>query len=238
MRILESISSTAWCIDRTGKAIRVNVHPFGALDDDAVEDAAWLICFVPEKGRRDKSLVDYISKQLCIDYGIDISWSIHMVESLVYDCIDTIECLRHMEPARIRLEHQVIERIMDIKCHNAIDDIDEAEVQAAGAKIKKYLNENYLRVRFGSLYQTYTERAGAIYFRTSSTDGFNWYNIIINFLDSIVGKYNVKEVTIERDQSATGDNKVYVDHMSLSDFLMKKPEVIESIKRCGTIVKG
>ena len=49
MKILkESFSNSAWCISRSGKVIPLRVHPFGALDDDSTEDAAWLyVVIVP-----------------------------------------------------------------------------------------------------------------------------------------------------------------------------------------------
>lgn len=233
MQILESGRSIAWCLDRRGNAIQVNVHPFGALDDDAIEDALWLFCVNSMFDNAD--LIDYISAQICLDYGIDETWKIDNIRNLVDEVLFTIESTKGM--ARMKEASEAVkQRVLNIQ-HTGIDSLDYDLVEKQGMRIKSYLNENYLRVRLGSLYQTYTERAGALYFRTSSTDGFNWYNIIIRFISDIVDRYKVQEVTIERDMSATGDSKIYVDHMSLNDFLMQKPQVIESVKRCGTILK-
>lgn len=230
MKILEESNiDNAWCVSRRGRIIPVKVHPFGALDDDATEDAAWL--YVVNDDYDKSEIIKYIANQMCYDYGIDNNWESSEIESIVSESLEDIESLKGM-PSVKELIQKVYDYIAFIREGNALS---ELQTEALGKTIKNHLNENYLRARYGSEYQNRIERAGALYFRTSSSDGFNWYDVILKFIDYLTVNKKVITVTIERDTSATGDRKVYVDHMSLSDFLMQKPIVIESIRKCGTI---
>lgn len=229
--LLEAFSTRAWCIDRQGNVVDVRVHPFGALDDDAIEDAAWLLLHDAKYGI--SSLIKYIANQIYWDYGIDETWADEDIKDLVDDVISTIACLKGMNISTII--DLVCDKLSDMLLSEPIDVMPEKSVEELGMSIKEYLNSNWLRARFGSEYQNFTERAGAMYFRTSSTDGFNWYNVICKFLCDISSKYKVTEVTVERDVSSTGDRKVYIDHMPFNEFLLNKPIVMESVKDCGTI---
>lgn len=230
MKILsEELLTFAWCVNRNGTIIPVKVHPFGALDEDSTEDAAWL--YVTNDNYDKSELVKYIANQICYDYGIDENWHSSEIRDIITESVKDIESLKGMQNVNTLIE-DVYDYVATIREGNALS---EDQIESLGKKIKKYLNENYLRVRYGSEYQNRIERAGALYFRTSSSDGFNWYNVILKFISTITNTKKVKNITIERDFSATGDKTVYVDHMSLNEFLLKKPIVIESVRRCGTI---
>lgn len=233
MKILsEALLSNAWCIDRRGRMISVKVHPFGALDEDSTEDAAWL--YVVNDSYDTSELVKYIANQMCYDYSIDEDWESSEIKAIITESIEDIESLKGM--------NNVSKLIEDVYDYIAIiregDSLSLTETESLGKDIKKHLNENYLRVRYGSEYQNRIDRAGALYFRTSSSDGFNWYDIIIRFIDNIIVSKRVNNITVERDTSATGDRKVYIDHMTLNEFLLKTPIVIESVRRCGMIDRG
>ena len=238
MKILtEAWSTSAWCIHRNGTVIPVRVHPFGALDDDATEDAAWL--FIVNDNYDKDVLIRYIANQMSYDYNIECSWSEDEIRDIVDESLTDIECLKGMTGVS-SLVAAVTSYIVGLKPNfksegDLLVDATEAEVDTYGASIKQHLNESYLRVRFGSEYQIRVDHTGAMYFRTSSTDGFNWYSTILQFLSDFTSNARVSDVTIERDVSATGDHKVYINHMPFNDFLMERPMVIESVKKCGTI---
>lgn len=229
--LLEAFSTKAWCINRSGKVVDVRVHPFGALDDDAVEDAAWLLLHDTRFGIT--SLVTYIANQMYWDYGIDEDWTQEDILELVEDTLSSIACLKGENISHI--VEQVCTKLSEMLIEDPIDVMPEESVEQLGMDIKKFLNQNWLRARFGSEYQNFTERSGALYFRTSSTDGFNWYKVICDFLFKFTETNKVSEITVERDISATGDKKVYIDHMSYNDFLFERPMVIENVVACGTI---
>ena len=232
MKILERYNTyNAWCINRSGRTIPVKVHPFGALDDDATEDAAWL--YVVNDGYDKTEIIKYIANQMCYDYGIDNNWESSEIEDIVSESIEDIECLKGMSNVK-ELIQKVYDYIAIIREGNALS---ESKTATIGQSIKNHLNENYLRVRYGSEYQNIIERPGALYFRTSSSDGFNWYDAIVKFIDHLTLNKKVATVTVERDVSAAGDKKGYVTHMTLKDFVLQKPIVIERVLKCGTIPK-
>ena len=227
MKILEVYSpARAWCIDRKGNIIPVKVHPFGAAGEDSVEDAAWLYLFTDYSNKQ--SLLEYICNELILEYAIDDYTDGY---SIVEEELDSIESLKG-HPGLNKLISTISNSVKDI-LEGGQDAMTETDIDKLGNDIKTYLNQNYTRVRYGSHYQNYTEREGSIYFRIASDDGYNWYDDIINFLDKAGSRFKLKDITIEKDIQATGVNRIYVDHLSLSDFLMRKPIVIESVKACG-----
>lgn len=233
MKILqEDYNRNAWCMNRRGDIIPVRVHPFGALDDDAIEDAAWL--FLKDSMLPRNQLSRYMANQICYDYGVDELWQSSEIATLITEVISEIESIRTL-PNYQAVIKDVIKYQQSIK--EDVVDLSEEETQALGTRIKKTLNENYLRIRYGSEYQNRIDNAGAVYFRTSSTDGYNWYNNIVKFLEYITSTRKVLDVTIERDVSATGDHIVYYSRMPLSEFLMASPIVVENVKKCGTLIE-
>ena len=227
MKILEVYNpARAWCIDRKGNIIPVKVHPFGALGEDSVEDAAWLYLFTDYADK--PSLIDYISNKLIHEYAIEDFTDGY---GIVDEELDSIESLKG-HPGLNKLIFTVSGSVKYILEGDQAA-MAESDVDKLGNSIKTYLNKNYTRVRYGSHYQNYTEREGSIYFRIASNDGYNWYNDIINFLDKAGSRFKLKDITIEKDIQATGVKRIYVDHLNLSDFLMRKPIVIESVKACG-----
>lgn len=227
MKILEVYSpARAWCIDRRGNVIPVKVHPFGALGEDSVEDAAWLYLFTDYSDK--SSLITYISNKLIHEYAIEDATDGY---SIIEEELDSIESLKG-HPRLNNLISTVSDYVEDI-LKDGETAMSEESVDKLGEDIKTYLNKNYTRVRYGSHYQNYTEREGSIYFRIASNDGYNWYDNIINFLDKAGSRFKLKDITIEKDIQATGVKRIYVNHLNLSDFLMRKPVVIESVKACG-----
>lgn len=228
MQILkEGFSTKAWCITRSGNLIPVTVHPFGALDEYATEDAAWLAAV--DSNYDYKTLIRYISNQICYEFDVNELWEQSEITDIIKETLQDIESLKGM-PNTAKVIYDVCKYQAAIK--DDVYDMTLEDTKKRSNEIKKYLNDNYLRARYGSEYQNNVDRVGSIYFRTSSTDGYNWYNIIVHALDSITRSYKINDVTIERDVSSTGDKTIYVNHMPLSEFLLRKPIVIESVGKC------
>lgn len=228
MQILtENFTTNAWCISNKGKIIPLKVHPFGAIGEDAIEEAAWL--FTVRDSMPSKFLIQYIINEIYYQYVEGNCLSFKDINNIVREEILNIESLKNTRDVE-----EIITDVCVLFLMPTYSMLRESTTNL-GNRIKSHLNENYLRVRYGSEYQNKIEKEGSIYFRTSSTDGFNWYPTIIKFLDSISANYNIKDVTVKRDASATGSNKIYIDHVDINEFLLNKPRIIESIKNCGTI---
>ena len=94
------------------------------------------------------------------------------------------------------------------------------------------MNQEFMRERIGGMYET-NYGIKDIYFRISST-GFNWYNIIWQFVYD--NKNRIDSVTIVRDAESTGEKDKYYtgnagvyDHMPVEDFITESGNpVIES----------
>ena len=223
-------SATAWCIDRSGKVYNVYVHPFGSLQDDSLEDAAWLWC-------NDFNEV----KPQCAKYYLATMWndcdfasgdmSLEEFKEEIVESLEEIECLRGNANARkFGAWLGVLAEEHFKKTEWSDDWVYSFDLEELEDGIKDYLNNNILRVRFGSEFQTKIDRAGSLYFRISS-DNYNWYNNILKFIDELSQRRKIVDITIEKDKESSGSDTVYVDHISLNDFLLNKPIVAESLKR-------
>ena len=93
MKILqEDYNRNAWCMNRRGDIIPVRVHPFGALDDDAIEDAAWL--FLKDSMLPRNQLSRYMANQICYDYGVHELCQSSEIATLITEVISEIESIR------------------------------------------------------------------------------------------------------------------------------------------------
>lgn len=221
--------ASAWCIDRQGTVYDVYVHPFGSLQDDSLEDVAWLWCngFTDVK---DKA-AEYYLVTLWSDCDFSSGdMSIEEFKQEICDSVDEIECLRGNSNAPKFASYICAladDRFRDFEWND--DWIDYQYIERVGEELKAYLNNNILRVRFGSEFQTTVTREGSLYFRISS-NSFDWYRLIINFIDELSQRRKIKDITVEKDKESSGSSTVYVNHMPLNDFLMNKPVVMESIR--------
>lgn len=230
MKILkESRSSTAWCIDTRGNIYDVYVHPYGAYDMDAIEDAAWMF-LVNFGSKSDNELfIDYIANQLIFDFDLETMQEVDNSIDDIKLSLTEIESIQKYSQLKA-LVSAVISSIKE-KVDNS-DFVSDNELSSQSNKIKKMLNNNFLRVRYGSHFQTFLESEGSLYFRVSSS-GVDWYNIILDFTLKFSENHNIKDITIEKDKASTGTNKIYLDHMPFEDFLFKKPFIVEALNRIG-----
>lgn len=232
MRILEeSVGSSAWCIDRSGKVYDVYVHPYGAYDMDAIEDAAWM--YLTEFDIHDSQLpercIKYIVQQFIVDFNILTIEDYDDCEQDIRDSLQEIESIQRYSGLQSLID-EVLMRIQSFVqyANFTIEDIQYDTTRQAQI-LKRTLNDNIMRVRMGSEYLTHVEKSGALYFRISS-DGFDWFPVIMKFCCDLSERTRISSVTIEKDKSSTGEYTVFVDHMSFNDFLQAKEFVVESLK--------
>lgn len=84
------------------------------------------------------------------------------------------------------------------------------------------LNQEFLRARYGGMYNSSHSTSGEMVFRISSTD-FNWFDIIWAFV--YTNKSKINTVTIVADEESTGKNFYYkengitFDNCPVDDFI-------------------
>lgn len=225
MQILaESKKSTAWCLGKDGTVYDVYVHPYGAYDMDAIEDAAWL--YLVNFGNKQK-YVNYIADQLINDFSLESEEDIDESFQDIKLSLTEIESIQKYS----ELNSLVDSVIQTMKDRLLLSEYEVGSTLDKTAKeIKSMLNNNFIRVRYGSHFQTFVENPGCLYFRISS-EGVNWYKAILDFVLRFSENNIIKDITIEKDMASTGTNKVYLDHMPFEDFLFKKPFVVEALNR-------
>ena len=219
--------SKAWCLDTSGKVYDVYVHPYGAFDTDAIEDAAWLYLNTYPNNSYSMKYIDYISDKFIEDFNIESLSDCALAYKDIIDSMKEIESIQTYSNLNILVQNIITSISNKIKDSNyTISNTKEAE-----KKIKEILNNNFIRVRYGSEYQTTVDNPGALYFRISSNNHFNWYDVIMNFTLIIMNKFRIETVTIETDHATTGRKVVYYDHVPIDEFILNKEIVMESCKK-------
>lgn len=187
-----SFSDRAWMINKNNNIVSVKYHPLGAPDEDAISDGIWLLNNDPSCNRNMiyTYLVNYIIEDLGHPADVIDELSIEGLHDIFY-----------------------IEDNMD----RYID--DNVDLDRLATKIKKHLNNEWLRVRYGG---EYNSRLGSreLYFRISSNSHYDWYNTIMSFILNI--DRSVSNVTVETDINTTGRKVLYWNHMPIEEILDSK----------------
>lgn len=200
-----SISGNAWMLDRSGNSISVKYHPLGASDEDALDDANWLV-----ENCKDNTIID-----MCVEYAYSYYMSQYSDDAIYIFKEDAVEenwCSDFVNEVITKFDNR--------------DSYDTNRCSTLSNHIKTYLNNNYLRCRYGGEYNSSSGNR-ELYFRISSTDAYNWYDIIMNFIFQFSRK--IDTVTVETDINTTGKQKVYWNHLPIEDVLdTSKSTVLEN----------
>lgn len=97
------------------------------------------------------------------------------------------------------------------------DELTRAEagnISELSVKVENALNNEFTRARYGGLYST-DKNSRDMYFRISS-NGFDWYDIIYDFVKSRADIINT--VTIVRDEESTGIKDFYYKSADGAEF--------------------
>lgn len=204
MKILES-ASKAWMIRNDGKAIPITQHVYGNTEDneESLYAAEWLY---------DNSS-HASTKQLCIEFiasYADFIAGDSRIDSLVSD----IE----------RKPYKFLSKKFVIAHKDELESAKSVDTESARKAIIDELNQEFLRARFGGMYNS-SASSKEVVFRISSV-GFNWYPIIWSFVYE--HKSTVSSVTIVRDEESTGvKDFVYKSHSGERYFKMPVDEFLE-----------
>lgn len=217
---------SACMISSNGVVIPVDVHPY--MDYDFVQmnllSGLWFY----------EHTEDLIVKQAYIDlivcYAKDSGFDATFDFKELLKSLETL-CNNSPDFAKFLKEHNTeIERSFNnkVKLKEVLD------------ILVKESNQEFMRVRYGGVYKTEPGNRD-IYFRISSV-GFNWYNIIWQFVYD--HKASIDFVTIVRDLASTNSGEFYqgksgiYDRMPVNDFLMETGNpVIEWKDKLPTVRK-
>ena len=214
MKILENLNSNAYMIRNDGKAIPCIQHIYGSdsVIDETLYASEWLY-----------NNTQYSDTKAAIIQLIAV-WG----QSLPGSGDTTIKIIRDMrnKPYKV-LSERFINTISNSVNKHADGDIDKLN-----KSVNLQLNQEFLRARYGGMYNTNSSSREMV-FRISSV-GFNWYNIIWEFVTK--NKRYIDRVTIVRDEESTGTFGYYKTNkgelykeIPVSEFIAERGNpVIES----------
>lgn len=220
--------SNAWMIRNDGKEIPVTVHPYATgygmeIDvEEVLGTVEWLYTNTRYDSTR-KNVIKLIALwwELLDPGRNNISVVSDYIESRPYKFV-SVSFVN-----KISSEAQSADILT-----TAIED----QLESITELISTELNQEFLRARFGGMYNT-SSSSREMVFRVSSV-GFNWYNIIWQFVYD--RKSFIKTVTIVRDAESTGaEDYVYTsrsgepyNQMPIDYFLMESGRpIVESLTK-------
>lgn len=207
--------SIAWMLRRDGKAIQVPVHAYGDEEDPEyiLMNAEWLY----NNTKNSSTKTDII-----------LLLAIYAVNN---DCVDVSTFVQYViKNDYLQISVKFLESIYN-ELERAIDSAissDYHNEEYYNKKIVDDLNQEFCRVRAGGVYDS-DGNLGDLYFRTSSS-GFNWFDVIWEFVYKLYKQNKVSTVTIVRDKESTNEDKVYYNRMPVEEFItLSGHPYIESI---------
>lgn len=208
--------SIAWMLRKDGKAIQVPVHAYGDEEDSeyVLMNAEWLYNNTTSNETKD----DIIN--LLAIYAVN------------NDCVDVYTFANYVaENDYLQIKVKFLEKIYN-ELEKAIDTTMSGKnynEEYYNKKVIDDLNQEFCRVRAGGVYNS-DGSLGDLYFRTSSK-GFNWFDIIWEFVYNLYKQNRVSTVTIVRDKESTKEDKVYYNRMPVDEFItLNGHPYIESVE--------
>lgn len=183
----------AYMIRNDGKAIPVQQHLYGNIDEitETLYAGEWL--FENTK----KSSIKSIFIDLIANYAAFYE-NLTNVETLIQDLKAKIlgYPYKYLSTEFIDAHSGAI----IASFNKALETGGKSEMQSLMREVIDDLNQEFLRARYGGMYNT-SNSSREMVFRISST-GFNWYKIIWHFV--FENETEIDTVTIVRDEEATG----------------------------------
>lgn len=226
IKILTESPINAWMIDRDSVIYDIKkAHPIG---EGTIEDADWLLSeALADNDNITKFIIMTLIKDIIIDTGYADDSSMKFTKE---DFMEEYDYL-YPDNSLSRSTRELIEDSIDKNNLKYAEDYEKLFTSLSKGigynklsdYVKDYLNNNFLRIRRGGNYDTLsTSRLNEYYFRISS-NGYNWYNNILDFLmnNKSVSLKNVV-ITIQKDPVTTGEDTVYANHISFDDFISRK----------------
>ena len=217
----------AYMIRNDGKQFSVLQHPYGNIDEitETLYAGEWLYDHTNHEQVK-QQFIDLIANYAAFYEGLD------KLNTVISDLKGVIAGYpyKYLSTGFVDVHTDEIEKAFK----EALSSGGKALMQSLMKDIVSELNQEFLRARYGGLYNT-DSASREMVFRVSST-GFNWYNIIWKFVYD--NEKSIDTVTIVRDEEATGvqnefyrakDGRLY-DRYPVDDFIMEKGNPVVETK--------
>lgn len=203
----------AFMIRNDGKVIPVNIHIYGDKDDaeETFRICQWLYDYTKESNTKNL-IITFIKTYAINELGAldsDLEDIIKLLKDNIYDLnSDLVDSMSTISEDFIDKHKEEISKAKVKETYDLVEEINDS------------LNQEFLRARFGGMYDSNSDKT--MYFRISST-GFDWFNIIWNFVNS--NKNQIDKVSVLYDVESTGKsdylthNNQKIKEMPVQDFI-------------------
>lgn len=239
------MGTKAWMVRNDGKSIPVMVHLYAMEDDDfssEAEVASFLLQYSDQDHDIAKLVLDAWMAKLIEDSGALHNFSdssisdSSIIESILIKQLNNLP-YRFPFPLDIDQYLRIHRELNNFNDWNSLldflDKIDDTK-ETIWKNIADSLNQQFCRVRYGGQYDSISSN-NEIWFRISSV-GFNWVNVIYDWIATNKDRLNIKYVTICRDMESdygdfavnaveyfykAKDGTIY-DRMPIDDYLSEE----------------
>ena len=236
----------AWHLRQDGKSFPVKVHIY-CMDDEDLSSEAEAASFIISTQSKDIDLAEYVLDAwmaLLIENEISYNADTREINRAISDAVShtPYKFQYPLSATDLLAIHERQGNYQDINTlYDFIDDI-RSNINTIQTKIKRSLNQQFCRVRYGGQYNSVSGN-NEIWCRVSSVN-YNWADTIYIFIASMKNRYNISQVTICRDSESDGgfdnnqeyfytakDGTPYM-HMPIDEYLAEEHEhnpVFESL---------
>lgn len=208
--------NVAWMLRQDGTAFPC-IHHLYCMDDDDLSSQAEVSAFIISTNSKDmdiaKSTLD-AWMALLIEDSVMFDDTPEIIESKLLEALNNLpyRFLYPLKNDKLLQIHRSQNNFYDFdSLYDFLDDI-HLNIEAYKDRIKKSLNQQFCRVRFGGQYDT-SNMNNTIWFRISSTH-YNWNDTIYIFAINNYRKYKIDKITICRDyESDWGDVEGQVEYI-------------------------
>lgn len=231
--------STAWMIRNDGAAFPCVCHTYGNWDMQEIEETLSAAQWLYEHTAKDATRK--LCMELIYNWAAQLSTEETGILETIYQIIDS-------RPYRFLSKEFIAAHAGELRRSNW-----ERPLAAMNEEVNLELNQEFLRARYGGLYDT-DPTSREMFFRISST-AFDWYPIIRDFVEK--ADLLIESITIVRDAEGTGGKNqpyrtlngqsVYRQY-PLQDFLAERDDPAAEGKRlaagttdpsvAGSIIEG
>ena len=231
-------STRAWMLRNDGVAYPVTQHIY-VMNTDDLSSEADAASFLVYSDARDLQYAEYVLDcwmALLIEQYVSYDATSEEIDSAILSQLSNVPyhfTFELSDDEMLRIHHNQ-NNFNDVDSLYEFADSVRSNLANISDTIKKSLNQQFCRVRYGGQYRT--EGSNDLWFRISST-GFNWADVMYEFASKIYYSYAVDYIYICRDYESdygeeeghpeyfykASDGTVYF-HMPIEEYFSEEHE--------------
>lgn len=199
-------NTKAWELRQDGEAFPVDFHIYTSGDEDLFDEANAASFLIKTNSKDTELAKTVIDAWIAMMIEDSIGWdeSIEDAFRREFQNSDFYSEYALTEDEYLKI-HEELNNYNDVDTLYEYVDAMQPRIETLQEEIKQSLNQQFCRVRFGGRVNS-EDGNSTLWFRVSSV-GYNWYNTIYTFANSIYRGLHANRVSICRDAESDGQDE-------------------------------